>query len=114
MEIHVHIHDDRHTKGMLEKILENQHSIITKTNQIMASQAQVAQQLTTLSTQLDKALTEIQTQIQALTDAVAAAGNSTPEVDAAIAALGVSAQKLDDLNADPSTGGTGGTTPPTP
>ena len=115
MDIHHYIHyKDEHTKVMLEKIFKtviNNNHLIKK---IMSTQAEVAAQLTALSTQLDKALAEIQAEIQKLTDAVAAAGNSTPEVDAALGALSAKVQALDDLNADPSTGGTDGTTEPTP
>ena len=78
----------------------------------MASQSEIAAQLTALSTQLDKALAEIQAEIQKLTDAVAAAGASSPEVDAALQTLKDKVQALDDLNADPSTGGETGTEPP--
>ena len=66
----------------------------------MATQAELAQQLTDLGTQLDKVLGEINAEIQKLEDAIAAAGNSTPEVDAALASLKAKVQTLDDLNAD--------------
>lgn len=113
MEIHHYIHyKDEHTKVMLEKIFETVINNNQKLNKIMSTQAEVAAQLTALSTQLDKALAEIQAEIQKLTDAVAAAGASTPEVDAALDALKAKVQALDDLNADPSTGGETGTTPP--
>lgn len=114
MDIHHYIHyKDEHTKVMLEKIFETVINNNQKLNKIMATQQQVADQLTALSTQLDKALAEIQAEIEKLTDAVEAAGSSTPEVDAALEALKTKVQALDDLNADPSTGGTEGTTEPT-
>jgi len=75
----------------------------------MSTQAEVAQQLVELSTQLDKATAEITAEIQKLQDAIANAGSSTPEVDAALANVKAKVQALDDLNADPSTGGTEGT-----
>lgn len=112
MHIHLHIEDNRQTKELLVKILDNQHLIIKQNHTIMSTQQQVADQLTALSTQLDKALAEIQAEIQKLQDAVTAGGNSSPEVDAALDSLKSKVQALDDLNADPSTGGETGTTPP--
>lgn len=60
---------------------------------IMATQDELAQSLEDVNTQLQKAIAEI-------IAAVAAAGNTTPRVDAAMAALKNAAQALDDLNPD--------------
>lgn len=66
----------------------------------MATQAEIASALNLVLDQLNKANAEIVAQIAALEAAIAAAGNSTPEVDAAMAALKEVAQKLDDINPD--------------
>lgn len=66
----------------------------------MATQAELAQQLTDLGTQIDKVFGEITAEIQKLEDAIAAAGGTTPEVDAALASLKAKVQTLDDLNPD--------------
>lgn len=66
----------------------------------MATQAELAQQLTDLGTQLDKVLGEINTEIQKLEDAITAAGSTTPEVDTALASLKAKVQTIDDLNPD--------------
>ena len=67
---------------------------------IMASQADEAAALTAIRDQLSKAAGEIVAKIQALTDAVAAAGATSPEVDAATADLKAAAQALDDIVPD--------------
>lgn len=66
----------------------------------MATQAELAAQLTSIGDELDKAQAEIVAAIQALKDALAAAGSTTPEVDAAVTRLEGSAKALDDLNPD--------------
>ena len=75
-------------------------AINQRLDQIMATQGEIAQTLRTVSEQLNKAFNEITTQIQTLEDAIANAGGSTPEVDDAVAALKLTAQKLDDIVAD--------------
>ena len=75
-------------------------SILDKVNAIMATQAELAATLATVKTQLTKASGEITARIQALVDALAAAGGTTPEVDAAVADLQAVAQALDDINPD--------------
>jgi uncharacterized coiled-coil protein SlyX len=67
---------------------------------IMTTQAELAQALSTVSDQLEKASTELSTEIQTLTDAVANAGATSPEVDASVARLQALAQRLDDMNPD--------------
>jgi len=66
----------------------------------MATQAELAAHLGKIGDQLDKAQAEIVAAIQALKDAIANAGNTTPEIDAALARLDTSAQGLDDINPD--------------
>lgn len=66
----------------------------------MATQAELAQELRDLKLQNDKARAEVLAKIQALEDALAAAGNTTPEVDAALADLKASVQTDDDIVPD--------------
>ena len=79
--------------GILRQVRDN-------TRTIMASQQEEADKLNQLAIQLDKANTEIQNAIQQLKDALAAAGGTTPEVDAATANLTAKAQALDDVVPD--------------
>lgn len=67
---------------------------------IMASNAELQQALTDIGNQADKAKAEIVQRIAALEEALANAGNTTPEVDAAVEALKGKVQALDDLHAD--------------
>lgn len=66
----------------------------------MATQKELAQALVDLKAQLSKVATEITTKIQSLQDALANAGNTTPEVDAALDEVKSAVQALDDLNPD--------------
>lgn len=66
----------------------------------MATQKELADKLNTIGDELDKAKAEIVAAVQALKDALSAAGSTTPEVDAAVARLESGAQALDDLNPD--------------
>jgi uncharacterized membrane protein YfbV (UPF0208 family) len=66
---------------------------------IMATQAEAAAQLATITSQLVKANTEIQARIQALIDA-AANVDLTPELQAAVDGLKPAAQALDDIVPD--------------
>ena len=75
-------------------------SIILKLNNIMATQAQLAQDLRNLKDQNEKARVEILAKIQALEDALANAGETTPEVDQALADLKASVQTDDDIVPD--------------
>jgi hypothetical protein len=68
---------------------------------VMATQAQLAQALTTVADRLDKAKAEILTTIQELRDAVANTEGTTPEVDALVERLAGQAQGLDDIRPDP-------------
>jgi hypothetical protein len=86
------------TAAFIERVIFNATSDIK--GAIMSTQAELAAQLSTIGDQLDKASTELVNEIQALTDAVKTAGNTTPEVDASLARLTAIAQKLDDMNVD--------------
>lgn len=90
MGIHIHIH--QHT--------ENESLIIQKLNKIMSDQAQLAQDLRDLKEQNDKSRAEVLQRFAELEAAIVAAGNTTPEVDEALAALKTSIQTDDDLIAD--------------
>lgn len=68
---------------------------------LMATQSEHAQALTDLAAQTEKAKAEVVAKVQALEDALANAGNTTPEVDAAMVALKGAIQGVDDLNQDP-------------
>jgi DNA-directed RNA polymerase specialized sigma24 family protein len=73
---------------------------------IIMDQTQLAQALTDLKAQGDKAREEIVAKVADLEAAIANAGSTTPEVDAALAALKGTVQGLDDLNHDaPEPGG---------
>jgi hypothetical protein len=67
---------------------------------IIMNQTELAEHLTTRNAQLNKALIEINTRIDALILAVQNAGNTTPEIDAAVTSLDEVSQALDDLNPD--------------
>jgi uncharacterized membrane protein YccC len=89
----IHIHGDPDVKPSLD-------SITNKLKTIMATQAELAQQLRDVTAQNEKARGEILAKISELETALANAGNTTPEVDEALAALKASVQTDDDLNAD--------------
>lgn len=66
----------------------------------MASQAELAQQLRDVTAQNEKARVEILAKIAALEEALANAGQTTPEVDEALANLKASVQVDDDIVPD--------------
>ncbi len=69
----------------------------------MASQQEVLNQLNAVITSLDKVATEtggLKTKIQELEDAIANGGGSSPEVDAALAALKSKVDAIDGLVED--------------
>jgi len=74
--------------------------IIKLLNQIHMDQVQLAQELAALQAQVDKANGEILQKIADLEAAIAAAGNVTPEVQAALDALKASVQSVDDIVPD--------------
>lgn len=67
----------------------------------MATQAELAQQLSEITAQNEKAKAEIVGKIADLEAAIANGGNTTPEVDAALASLKASVQSTDDIVPDP-------------
>jgi hypothetical protein len=67
---------------------------------IAMNQAELAAELGAIKDQNEKARAEILAKVAALEAALAAAGKTTPDVDAALAALKVSVQADDDLNPD--------------
>lgn len=67
---------------------------------LMASQSEMAQQLRDMKAQNEKARAENADRLKKLEEAMAAAGASTPEVDAALADLKASIQSEDDENPD--------------
>lgn len=66
----------------------------------MATQAEHAQALRDLREQNEKVAAEQAAALQRLQDALDAGGNTTPEVEEAMAALRASIQAEDDLNPD--------------
>ncbi len=89
---HTH-YQDYVARSLLREILKNQGAI-------MASQQEIADALNGVKSQLAKAAAEIVSKIADLEAAVAAGGNSTQEVDDAVAGLKVAAQGLDDVVPD--------------
>lgn len=69
--------------------------------QIMATQAQLAADLTAIAAQVTKTRNETLAKITALEAAIIAAGNTSPAVDSALAALKGTVQTSDDVIPDP-------------
>jgi G:T/U-mismatch repair DNA glycosylase len=85
----------------LQQTQHDQHNSLRKL--IMASQAQLAQDLQAINTQLVKIGTETTALLAKITEleaAIAAGGTTTPEVDAAVQALRDQAKVVDDLVVD--------------
>ena len=92
IDLHVWLHDDPTSQ-----------LILTKLGKLMATQAELAASLAALSTQVAKIATESSAtlaKLAELEDALANAGETTPEVDAAVEALRTQLQLVDDLVAD--------------
>ena len=70
--------------------------ILIKLEAIMATQAETVVQINALTTQVAK----VRAEVQNLIDVIATGGNTTPELDAAVASLQSAMQGLDDLNPD--------------
>lgn len=78
-------------------------NIIERLENIMGTQAELAAQINSVTNTVAKIGVETQsllTKVTELTDLIAAGGNTTPEVDAAIAALVAQASVVDELVAD--------------
>lgn len=77
--------------------------IIKKLEKMGKTQAEIAQELRDMKAQNEKARQENLAKLAELETAVANAGNSTPEVDEALASLKESIQADDDQNPDTTT-----------
>lgn len=86
MNLHVFHHPDQVTRKLLKRIAMNMQELLTE--------------LGSMKTQADKARAEIVAKIAALEEAIGNAGNTTPEVDAALIALRESVQAADDIVPD--------------
>jgi hypothetical protein len=98
MEIHIHIH--HHHDPVLDKLSQKIDFLTEKTKIILMTQAEELQLLRDLKAQNEKAKAEILAKIQALEDAIANGGATTPEIDAALADLKTSIQSTDDIVPD--------------
>jgi septation ring formation regulator EzrA len=81
----------------LQSTLDN---IVNHLKEIIMDQTQLAAELVALKTQNDKARAEVLAKLATLEAAIAAAGNTTAEVDAALADLKASVQTDDDIVPD--------------
>jgi chromosome segregation ATPase len=91
MQIHIHVHNHA---------ADFQKSIFSLLNKISMNQEELAQALSDLQAQTEKSDAELVTKIADLEKAVIDAGNVTPAVEAALANLKTSVQKVDDIVAD--------------
>lgn len=94
----IHIHNE--VSGDLKKIIYETHHLIKK---LMATQAEIAQQLADLGTQIGKIGTETTATLQKVAELEAALGNQTdvsPELQAAFDGLKAQVQVVDDLIPD--------------
>jgi ABC-type transporter Mla subunit MlaD len=73
----------------------------TLTRIIAMNQAELEAALAAAADKTEKIIAEVQASTQELKDALAAAGSTTPEVNAALARLQGALQVADDLNPDP-------------
>jgi len=80
-------------------VLRKVSTIHTQLTQIMATQAELAAELAAKTAQIRKAIDEITTRLAALEEAVRNAP-ATPELSAAVAALGAAVQAADDIVPD--------------
>lgn len=86
----------------LKRVEQSLGCILEELKEIKMTQAELAQGLKDLQTQVAKISTESSTTLQKVTDLEAALENvtTTPDVDAAFAALKAQVQKVDDLIPD--------------
>lgn len=96
--VHLPHQSDAELKARLVQIAA---SISNLKELIMATSAEHAAELRAVTAQNEKARAEIVAKIKALEDAIAAGGNTTAEVDEALAALKASVQTDDDMHEDP-------------
>ncbi len=97
INLHVHYHGDNETLHLLRELKSQGVSI-------MATQKELADDLKAVKDQVAKIGEESSKTLQKVTDleaALANAGNTTPEVDQAMAALKAQVQLVDDLTPDP-------------
>jgi len=78
----------------IERKLDN---ILRGQQYIMATQTELAEQLTEIKSNLTEAFGELSAKITALEEALANAGQTTPEVDAALADVKTIATTLKDI-----------------
>lgn len=98
--MHLHIHLPDAAIALFSQLHAELHSLNRKADHIMATQAQAAQQLTDLGTKLDKISGETTSLVEAvrdLTAQIATAGEVTPELQAAMDAVGSKADAIDAL-----------------
>lgn len=105
MEInaHIHNHSDPTTIKYLQELSLLLITVNNKIDTLMATQAELAQQLTTITDQVHKIGVETQSLLQKVADLETALGNQgnvTPELQAAFDALKAQVQSVDDLVPD--------------
>jgi seryl-tRNA synthetase len=99
--IHHCFHGQKHDQDNTSEVILKSILTINKTlKTIMATQAELAQQLRDITAQNEKARVEILGKISELETALENAGSTSPEVDEALDALKASVQTDDDLNPD--------------
>lgn len=98
MQLHVYHHFD--WSGCEVVFNQKLDKLIKLTEQIMATQKEHAEQLRGIGTQLGKVKNEITQKLADLEAAIANAGNTSQEVDDALAELKTGVQHLDDLHPD--------------
>ncbi len=87
LDTHFHFHgDSKKTNKLLKQILMNQ--------------TELKEKLEALTSQAQKSNAEIQAKLQELADAIATQGNTSPDVDAALANLTAVVKANDELIAD--------------
>lgn len=93
MRIDVYHHFDGDVLSEIRRITQLQ-------EQIMTTQAELAEQLLGVRDQVNKVKDEVTAKIAELEDAITNAGDVSPEVEAALAALKSSVQSVDDIVPD--------------
>lgn len=96
-DIHIHIHNHHEGRSIMCDQLERIFSLL---NKISMNQQELADQLTALKEQSEKANAEIAAKLQTLENAIVEAGNVTPAVENALADHLSSVQKTDDFVPD--------------